>query len=471
MSFIDDAKAAAIVAVPGHGAPEDAQAAFDAMPMAELAARWRMQQFVGIKQQTEGTWAAARYLDSLPHEQPRRAYEMVLAVLAAETDLSVRLRLHDVFSTLIHAHGALLVDRIVADTTDNAALRWLLGGGCWWTQDKAMEARLEAVADVDAFRADYETHKTRNEPVDFDALSIDELARVWIEQTDKPFKDHDHNWQDFQDYQRELIEYDPEFGNRPCCCRTQDRDQSVPAVGAGGGIAGGRHRHAGDRSGRAGGCSRPAFPRASCRGVVFAQARRGEGPPGRDPRAGPDHLTSWSDSKHSHPRRRMISRRRFLQWLLSLGVVGAAASAYGVVVEPLLRQRVTRYDVKLRRWPDDLPLTIAAIADVHACKPWMTIERIHSIVRQTNELKPDVIVLLGDYVAGLRYYRTGEVHCRGMVEGSGRTEGAARRSCHSWQPRLVGRPCCTGEWPRPDHRRGWRSSASAFRSTRTTLCA
>jgi len=210
MSFIDDAKAAAIVAVPGHGAPEDAQAAFDAMPMAELAARWRMQQFVGIKQQTEGTWAAARYLDSLPHEQPRRAYEMVLAVLAAETDLSVRLRLHDVFSTLIHAHGALLVDRIVADTTDNAALRWLLGGGCWWTQDKAMEARLEAVADVEAFRADYETHKTRNEPVDFDALSIDELARVWIEQTDKPFKDHDHNWQDFQDYQRELIEYDPE---------------------------------------------------------------------------------------------------------------------------------------------------------------------------------------------------------------------------------------------------------------------
>jgi uncharacterized protein len=106
----------------------------------------------------------------------------------------------------------------------------------------------------------------------------------------------------------------------------------------------------------------------------------------------------------------MISRRRFLQWLLSLGVVGAATSAYAVVIEPLLRQRVTRYDLKLRRWPGDLNLTIAAIADLHACKPWMTIERIHSIVRTTNELKPDLIVLLGDYVAGLRYYRTGEVH-------------------------------------------------------------
>lgn len=105
----------------------------------------------------------------------------------------------------------------------------------------------------------------------------------------------------------------------------------------------------------------------------------------------------------------MISRRRFLQWLLSLGVVGAAASSYAVVVEPLLRQRVTRYDLKLRRWPDDLPLTIAALADVHACKPWMTVDRIDSIVHQTNELKPDLIVLLGDFVAGLRRFRTGEV--------------------------------------------------------------
>jgi hypothetical protein len=210
MSFIDEAKAAATMAVPGPGASDEARAAFEAMPTAELAARWRMLQFVGVKAQTEGTWTAARYLDSLPHEQPQRAYDMVLAVLAAETDLSVRLRLHDVLSTLVHAHGALLVDRIADDAADNAALRWLLGGGCWWTQDKAMEARLEAVAAAEAFRADYEAHKTRNAPIDFDALSVEELARVWVEQTDKPFKDHDHNWQSFQDYQRELIEYDPD---------------------------------------------------------------------------------------------------------------------------------------------------------------------------------------------------------------------------------------------------------------------
>jgi uncharacterized protein len=106
----------------------------------------------------------------------------------------------------------------------------------------------------------------------------------------------------------------------------------------------------------------------------------------------------------------MLSRRRFLQWLMSLGVVGAATSAYAVVVEPLIRLRVTRYDVTPRRWPADLALTIAVISDLHACKPWMDLERIDSIVRQTNELKPDLIVLLGDYVAGLRIYRTAEVH-------------------------------------------------------------
>ncbi len=208
MSFIDDAKTAAIMAVPG---PDAAVAAFDAMPIAELAARWRVLQFVGVKEQTEEKWTATRYFDDLPHQSPARAYDMVLAVLAAETDLSVRLRLNDVMSTLVHANGAALVDRIEADAADNAALRWLLGGAYWWTPDKAVEARLAEVADVEAFRADQDAHASRNPAIDFDALSIDELARVWIEQTDKPFKDHDYNWQAFQDYQRELIEYDPDL--------------------------------------------------------------------------------------------------------------------------------------------------------------------------------------------------------------------------------------------------------------------
>jgi hypothetical protein len=212
MSFIDDAKAAATMAAPGPGAPDEVRAAFDAMPIAELAARWRMLQFLGLKEQTEETWTASRYFDDLPHESPARAYDMVLAVLAAETDISVRLQLcNDVMPILVHAHGAMLVDRIEADAADNPALRWLLGGAHWWTQDKAIEERLAAVAEVDLFRADQDAHTSRNAPIDFDGLPLDELARVWVEQTAKPSKDHDDNWSALQDYQREIVEYDPDW--------------------------------------------------------------------------------------------------------------------------------------------------------------------------------------------------------------------------------------------------------------------
>jgi hypothetical protein len=112
-------------------------------------------------------------------------------------------------STLVHVHGASLVDRIEADAAENDGLRWLLGGAYWWTQDTSIEARLAAVADVEAFRADQEAHNTRNPPVDPATLSLDALARVWVEQSAKPFKDHDHNWQDFQSYERELVDNDP----------------------------------------------------------------------------------------------------------------------------------------------------------------------------------------------------------------------------------------------------------------------
>src|SRR5688572_344049 len=108
MGFIDDAKAAATMAVPGVRTPDEARTAFDAMSIAELAARWRMLQFVGVKEQTDGTWMATLYFDALPHESPVRAFDLALAVLAAETDMSVRLRLNDLMATLVHVHGASL---------------------------------------------------------------------------------------------------------------------------------------------------------------------------------------------------------------------------------------------------------------------------------------------------------------------------------------------------------------------------
>ena len=97
----------------------------------------------------------------------------------------------------------------------------------------------------------------------------------------------------------------------------------------------------------------------------------------------------------------MLTRRSLL--LSSLAVPGLGVSglgAYAVGVEPLLITEVTRYHLRPPAWPAGLRLTIAAIADVHACEPWMSVARIEQIVQITNALGADVIALLGDYVAG-----------------------------------------------------------------------
>jgi len=97
----------------------------------------------------------------------------------------------------------------------------------------------------------------------------------------------------------------------------------------------------------------------------------------------------------------MISRRHFLRFIAGLGAFGASTTAYGFGVEPA-RLRVTRYDIAPPQWPADFNLKIAVITDLHACDPWMSLDRIQGIVDRTNRLKTDVIVLLGDYVAGHR---------------------------------------------------------------------
>ena len=84
-----------------------------------------------------------------------------------------------------------------------------------------------------------------------------------------------------------------------------------------------------------------------------------------------------------------------------LGAVGVSTTAYGFS-EPVLQLRVTRYDISPPQWPADFPLKIAVIADLHACDPWMSLERIEEIVARTNALNADIIVMLGDYVAGHR---------------------------------------------------------------------
>ena len=84
-----------------------------------------------------------------------------------------------------------------------------------------------------------------------------------------------------------------------------------------------------------------------------------------------------------------------------LGAVGVSTTAYGFSA-PVLQLRVARYSISPPQWPADLRLRIAAIADLHACDPWMSVDHVQAIVERTNALKPDIVVMLGDYVAGHR---------------------------------------------------------------------
>jgi predicted MPP superfamily phosphohydrolase len=96
----------------------------------------------------------------------------------------------------------------------------------------------------------------------------------------------------------------------------------------------------------------------------------------------------------------MISRRQFFQFsATTLGAIGAATPAYAVA-EPLVRLCVTSYDIQSAQLPAGFQLKIAGVADIHACDPWMSLSHIEEIVEHTNALHADMIVLLGDYVAG-----------------------------------------------------------------------
>src|ERR1700733_12038648 len=99
-----------------------------------------------------------------------------------------------------------------------------------------------------------------------------------------------------------------------------------------------------------------------------------------------------------------LTRRRFVAGA-GAGVAAAtlSLSGYATAYESGSALTLANYAPRLRNWPEDLELTIAVIADIHACYPWMPEERVGEIVDLANAQKPDLTVLLGDYVCTHRF--------------------------------------------------------------------
>jgi hypothetical protein len=211
MNSTEDAVALALIAAaPGSGASDETERLLDAMPVKELASMWGALQRLSRRDQTSGSWAAVMYFDSLPHDDPDRALDLALEVLRSESDKPSLMQLNDKFMpALLYANGERVIDRIEAEASDNAKLRWLLGG-INFGPGEALQDRIEALGDSSRWRKDAKARRTPKHPLDCAAMSVAELARAWVEQYSKSDRDRDGNFFVMMDYESELREEDPD---------------------------------------------------------------------------------------------------------------------------------------------------------------------------------------------------------------------------------------------------------------------
>jgi hypothetical protein len=210
MGSTEDAEMLALIAAaPELATPDDTEVLLDAMPISELASMWGAVQRLSRRDRTGATWSAFLYFDHLPHKRPDRAIDLALEVLRSEPDKPKVMQLNDKFMlSLLYAHGAAVIGRIEAEATQNAGLRWLLGG-MHFGPDEPFKRRIESIADRKGWRADDLARRTPKHPLDCEA-SVPELARAWVEQYSKSERDRDDNFFAMMDYESELREEDPD---------------------------------------------------------------------------------------------------------------------------------------------------------------------------------------------------------------------------------------------------------------------
>lgn len=100
--------------------------------------------------------------------------------------------------------------------------------------------------------------------------------------------------------------------------------------------------------------------------------------------------------------RRWPSLSPRLRWIclaaLALFEIVYWLNVYAWFVEPRMLV-VRRVEVVSEQWHGG-PLTLAVLSDTHVPGPHMSVARMGGIISRVNALRPDLVVLLGDYVGG-----------------------------------------------------------------------
>ena len=105
------------------------------------------------------------------------------------------------------------------------------------------------------------------------------------------------------------------------------------------------------------------------------------------------------DSKWDHSPRR---RKRLRIALVTILLLIVCLAAWAFVIEPN-RLIVRQETLALERWPSSLSnLKIVVLSDIHAGGSFIDERKIRLIVQRTNELRPDLILIAGDFISGGR---------------------------------------------------------------------
>jgi predicted MPP superfamily phosphohydrolase len=95
-------------------------------------------------------------------------------------------------------------------------------------------------------------------------------------------------------------------------------------------------------------------------------------------------------------------KKRVRVILVSVALLLACLTFWGFLVEPN-RLVVRQESIAIDKWPKELDgLKIAVISDIHVGANFIDDKKLRLIVERTNQLQPEMIVILGDYMTAAR---------------------------------------------------------------------